>query len=260
MSNIGVDLKKYWESINDELIAAKDRVRNLIGSNHWLTDGSHKELLLNGILSRHLPENLKIGTGFICKDSATSKQIDILIVDKQAYTLFKEGDLLVVTPSAVRAIIEVKTRINNFTPVNGYNKIYNIILKLSQNTKLFSDSSAGGPHWSGLFVYEEYSDVDKILQAISKADQKTKATIDCISLGPNIFIKFWGKFPQSPDKVGWVVYNLKGLAPGYFIGNLIAEISKTSVEDDRHLFPIQEGKERYRTKYILRGENQVRTF
>ena len=40
------DFKKFYESLNNELIAIKDRVRNLIGDVHWGADGEHKEAIL----------------------------------------------------------------------------------------------------------------------------------------------------------------------------------------------------------------------
>ena len=105
------DLLAYHVSLAAEMNAIKDRVRHLI--RHWATDGAFKEAALRMVLRRHLPETLQIGTGFIVNNlSEHSTQIDVLIVDRSHPTLFKDGDLLIVTPSAVRAIIEVKTLIS----------------------------------------------------------------------------------------------------------------------------------------------------
>ncbi|WGS50126.1 hypothetical protein LFL96_01035 [Paraburkholderia sp. D15] len=59
------------------------------------------------MLRKHLPERYHVATGFIHK---CPKQIDILIYDRLEYApLFREGDLVVIDASAVRAVIEVKT-------------------------------------------------------------------------------------------------------------------------------------------------------
>jgi len=64
---IEINLVKFWESLGKDMQAVRDRVRNLIGGRHWLTDGVYKEILLKHAIERHLPENLKVCTGFICK-------------------------------------------------------------------------------------------------------------------------------------------------------------------------------------------------
>lgn len=148
---IDKDICRYWESIAEELEAAKSRVRNLIGSAHWLTDGTHKEILLRSVLRRHLPEELSVCTGFVYKNAEISSQIDILVIRKSGYTLFKEGDLVIVTPHAVKAIIEVKTTLD------GPSKMKEVLAKLARNTEVAEQELVQdrGQIWSGLFIYEQ---------------------------------------------------------------------------------------------------------
>jgi hypothetical protein len=49
----------YLKSIADELTVQANRVRDLIGNAHWLSDGHHKEYLLTALLQRHLPSGLE---------------------------------------------------------------------------------------------------------------------------------------------------------------------------------------------------------
>lgn len=53
---------EYLESWSNELIARASRVRQLIGSRHWLSDGHHKEMLVREFLKRYLPVTLEIGS------------------------------------------------------------------------------------------------------------------------------------------------------------------------------------------------------
>jgi hypothetical protein len=55
----------YHSSIAEELQATKNRVRSLIGSDHWLTDGEHKESILRSVLRTRLPQSVSIGRGFV---------------------------------------------------------------------------------------------------------------------------------------------------------------------------------------------------
>src|SRR5262245_16534154 len=99
------DFLSYHKSLTDELHSLKNRIRDIV--RHWPTDGEQKEVALRTVLRRHLPESIIVGRGFIVTRDQASTQIDLLIVDGNAPTLFKDGDLMIVTPDAVRAIIEV---------------------------------------------------------------------------------------------------------------------------------------------------------
>jgi len=57
----------------------KNRIRNLIGSNHWGEDGRYKEIILMNFLKRFLPNNIEVGTGFIKEGDNISTQIDIIV-------------------------------------------------------------------------------------------------------------------------------------------------------------------------------------
>ena len=105
------DYEKYHLSVTEELYSLKDRIRNLV--THWATDGESKEVALRSVLRRHLPESVIVGRGFVVGPDSSSTQIDILIVDASKPTLFKDGDLLIVTPDAVVGVIEVKTKLRS---------------------------------------------------------------------------------------------------------------------------------------------------
>src|SRR5688500_4396773 len=106
-----MDTQAHFKSLAAEITAVKDHVQNLIGSAHWPTVGAWKETVLRSILRRHLPPALQIGSGFVISENGRSNQIDVLIYDDSGPVLFRDGDLVIVTPDVVRAAIEVKTRI-----------------------------------------------------------------------------------------------------------------------------------------------------
>src|SRR5579872_2090540 len=55
-----MSLNSYFESLNDEMMGLRDRVRNFIKGQHWLTDGEWKESVLRSILRRNLPSHLAV--------------------------------------------------------------------------------------------------------------------------------------------------------------------------------------------------------
>ena len=101
-----MSLIDYHRKTSDELIALTNKVRSLI--TNWGEDGRYKEAILKNIIRRFLPEKYSIASGFVIKQThergehEASHQIDLIIYDDTSPILFKEGDLIILTPDAVR--------------------------------------------------------------------------------------------------------------------------------------------------------------
>ncbi|MDH7578310.1 MAG: hypothetical protein QHH75_10955 [Bacillota bacterium] len=170
MMAIERNLINYHRSIARELEATKNRVRDLIGNLHWQSDGEHKEAVLRKALRNYLPENVLVGKGFVCYKSGipqTSKQLDILIVSKSRPTLFKDGEFVIVTPDAVKAIVEVKTKISSRDELLGALKKLGEDAQRIRNEK--NDCRCENC-WAGLFIYDDISlDYQTLLEACRNA-------------------------------------------------------------------------------------------
>ena len=247
MSRNEIDVKKFQKSITKELDTVKDRVRNLIGSSHWGEEGKYKEAILRNVIRRFLPANLSLGTGFVIRKynnrTQISNQIDIIVYDNTIPVLFSEGDFVITTYKNVKAIIEVKTKIRN-------SNLQEIIEKAKENGKLIVKEA-----FNGIFSYE-YDDninssyVDDVLKS-------TKGHVNHLSLGKDIFIRFWKKEDRnrlSPPVINcegdfYNIYKLEGLSFSYFISNLL-DMACSEKLDDRwwFLFPIEGTKEVHRER------------
>jgi len=264
----------YQKSIGEALKIEQNRIRDLIGSSHWLTDGEHKENILRKVLRNFLPEIYRVGTGFVCypnieEGGDNSSQIDILITSKDFPTLYKSGELHFVTPECVNAIVEVKTELTNGK------RIKEVLTKLSKDVKAIRDNLVEGQEcWAGLFIYEKgtlnENEVLKVLQQVAKNDMN--GVINCVSIGEDMFIRFWeeGHSSSGLDSVPiWHSYNMKenngdsiNLSQPYFINNIVAFFSPifTQMASDA-LFPIKDGgKEKYKNSYIKLDEDVVYRF
>jgi hypothetical protein len=275
------DFTAYQESIASELRATQNSVRNLIGDRHWLTDGEHKEAILRNILRSRLPETVRVGKGFVCSSStanlagAATSQLDILITSKESATLYKDGELVIVTADAVEAIIEVKTSLttrNHATRRRSSlppkrDDLESALDKLATNVELIRKNAPLGRCWAGLFVYEgtnvDHRTLLETLQSVTHGVQNR--AIDCISMGQNTFVHFWKKGKKqvgSPiNGAVWHSYTIERLAPAYFVSNIAVRFSPNMPENAQQAwFPIENGKESRRRFYSsLRGRN-VREF
>ncbi|WP_406867316.1 DUF6602 domain-containing protein [Paraburkholderia fungorum] len=146
--------RSYAASIASELASMSERIGNLIG--HGPTVGSYRESLLQALLRRHVPTRYHVATGFI---HGCPRQVDILIYDQVDYApTFREGDLVVVQPEAVRAVIEVKTTLDPE--------------KLKESLSLLEDVSPlddmEPPFFKGIFAFKSPMDAEAAARTISK--------------------------------------------------------------------------------------------
>lgn len=143
-----IDVKSYQSSISKEFIVLKDRVRSLIGNQHWGEEGRYKEIILMNFLRKHLPQNMSVGTGFIMNGGdydKISSQIDIIVYDDTYPVIFKENDFVIVHAKSVLGIIEVKSRFNK-------HNFEQVIKKASENALFISPINGKGV-FNGVFYY-----------------------------------------------------------------------------------------------------------
>lgn len=249
------DYLKHAKSLALEFNSVKDKVRNL--TDHWPSDGVHKEHVLKSIISQKIPKRYEIVSGFIVTPHSKSSQIDLMIIDSEKPILDRSGaNDVFVTPDAVRAIIEVKTKLS------GSKQYLNAIKKLTDNKKLCFPFNV----WAGLFVVEFDKDVsywsgpdDIILNACDMAtNNQIESSINCVSVGDSLFIRFWENSRLQVnglvDGSAWHSYFMHDLAPAYFLGNLIDAITPIPDEYSFVWFPIPDGKESLRRWYKQPGQ------
>lgn len=113
MANINSAKGSFFDGFATELEGKFQRIASL--TPHGGTSGSYHEEILRSVLRNFLTKRFSVKTGFIYLDEkSVSKQIDILIIDENepAAYVFQEGDVAIVMPEAVVAVIEVKTTLD----------------------------------------------------------------------------------------------------------------------------------------------------
>ncbi|WP_396188416.1 DUF6602 domain-containing protein [Flavobacterium sp.] len=243
-----MDTIEFHKSTAKELLAVKNRVRNLV--NHWGEDGRHQEAVIKTMIQRFLPEKYKIGNGFIVRQTGLrgshepSNQIDLIIYDTSYPILFKDNDFVILTADSVLGIIEVKANATN-------QGLANIIVKSNENGKFIFDAKVDKtkPLFNGVFSYEStVNNVDTIKNQIKTSwDQLGKNrhlyNVNHISLNQNWFYKFW-EHEFIDGKLPHYLYQINELSFSFFISNLMDSISGTSVIENSNLwFPIDKSIE-----------------
>jgi hypothetical protein len=230
---------EYFRDLSKELSAVQDRIRNLIGSKHWPSDGMWKESVLRTVLRRHLPPSYTVGSGFIIAGNEISTQIDILVCDDSAPVFFRDGDFIIATPGCVRAVVEVKTSLNRAALGKALSKLDTISTLLWRRT---------AQPFIGLFSYEPIDGGSRlVLDALQKANgQSDNYDIRALCFGDAQFFRFWEFEPKSNTRArhdSWHAYNLPHLARGYFIHNFIEHLFPKGLENEQATWYPPEGKE-----------------
>jgi len=237
---------EYQKSITEELSIIKDRVRFLIGDAHWASDGAYKETILRNVIKRFLPPNLGIGYGFIVRyENETvfpSTQIDIIVYDTSFPLIFQQDDFIITTSSAVKGIIEVKTKItsSNFGEV------------IKKSTKL--DRFLNSYSFNGIFAFEGSLDLDN--ESISKHLKESKGKVNHICIGESNFIRFWTRGDdldsQHVQTQHYSIYDIQKFSFSYFISNLVVMATPHNLyEQAGFLFAYPGGKDLRRIKDVV---------
>jgi hypothetical protein len=226
-------LKKnvYYSSISREIEAVKDRVRSLIGSAHWPSDGWYKEVVLSNVIRRFLPSQYSVGTGFLTTATETSKQIDLIIYNNRHPLIFNEGNFIIATPHQVVGIIEVKTNLEGKIK-ESFKSINENLLFLHSN-KLHEENI-----FSGIFAYQGYESPQKCQNAFNslekcnipspgKAFQNNLGDriVNHIALSKNGLIIF---DRDRGNKVSYSLYYEKDMAYAYFLLRMLLTLDENS--------------------------------
>lgn len=190
MAKFSPDYFSYHQSLSNELQATKGRIRNLVP--HRLSDGVFKEAILRSVLRRHLPKSLLIGKGFVVTKRRSSTECDLLIVDASKPILFNDGDMVIVTPDAVAALISVKTTLR------GEANITKALTALAKQKKLCHAEETNTHAWAGLFVYSATArQASNLLKSLNSAHELTGTAIDCVAFGPTVLPGFIRRFQRT---------------------------------------------------------------
>jgi hypothetical protein len=104
--------EEYWKlrmvSATARLQAAQQIIR------HNPTRGSAAESALRTLLREFLPLRCGIGSGFLLDPNGTqSQQLDIIVFDQlDSAPLYRDGDLVIVSPKSAYLVLEVKSILN----------------------------------------------------------------------------------------------------------------------------------------------------
>lgn len=231
----------YFRDLSKELRAVQNRIRNLIGDAHWPSDGAWKESVLRTVLRRYLPSSFTVGSGFILTPDGVSTQMDILVCDDSAPMLFRDGDFVIATADCVRAAIEVKTRLT----LAGLRES---LVKLNDVSRLLKERCVYHHPFIGLFCYEAIrSRPNTVLNALLKANGEiTNYEIKALCFGDSQFNLFWEFDPRTGSDMpynSWHAYELPGLAPGYFVHNLVESLFPHAVARAEGMWYPVDGKE-----------------
>lgn len=219
--------EEYFRSLSDECDTLKNRVRLLIDAAHWPTDGEWKESVLRSMVRRSAPQSVTVGRGFVVSQDRCSSQIDLLVYDNTLPVIYKDGDLVFITPSSCRAIVEVKTSVS-------LSEFGEAATKLGDNAEFVRRRALGHPLFVGIFSYGVPTiRRDHTLAALQRAAAgNSSRLVDHACLGPSKFIKYWQHDPTATGRAAtrtynaWHLYNLERMAPGYFIHNLLVNVCR----------------------------------
>ena len=195
------------------------------------------------MLRGYLPPSVVVGSGFVVTPDGPSSQIDVLIIDDAAPVLFRDGDFVISTADAVRAVIEVKTCVPKA-------KLLPALTKLSHISALLRKRCLHRRPFIGLFSYEPTDAPPEEVLEWLKLENGTMSDyeITALSFGNSQFYRYWqfkpGRQSGAPYN-SWHAYDLPQLAQGYFIHNIVEHLYPHAIERADNMWYPVDGKETF---------------
>jgi hypothetical protein len=232
-----MDVAKHFRSITSELESLKDRVRNFIADQHWLTDGEWKESVLRTLIAQRLPDTVRIGRGFVLTEHGPTTQCDIVLYRSDRPVLFRDADLVFLTPDSVLGVVEVKSRATKTVFESAISKLADIGQQLGRHSE----------HCClALFAYETATEPREWYKEIlpSRCGHSSQV-VDLVNIGCSSFVRWWKYSPFGGDAhyEKWHSYALENMSAGYFIANLIDKVSEGTVALDQRFWYPERSKE-----------------
>lgn len=131
----GGTYRSYMSLLGESFATRIDLLAQLLNEAHHPTTGRYKESLLADLIAGFVPGRYSVGTGFVLfpvesyqvegfgdeaegvlsiENHVPSRQMDIIVYDSHSYpVIFRDGDVVVVRPEAVRCLIEVKGQLTH---------------------------------------------------------------------------------------------------------------------------------------------------
>lgn len=247
-----MNVEKYFKSLTLELSGLKDRVRDFIDDRHWQTDGEWKESVLRAFLTRNVPRDIQVGRGFILTQEGASPQIDILLYSSDSPVLFRDGDLVFLLPQAVRGVIEVKTRLN-------IPQLREAIRTIKPVGRLISRQHA----FIAIFSYDtDINNNNKVLHLLREEAENRSEVVDLVCLGESRFVRYWHTSPEGGNGLHerWHSYLLNKMAYGYFIHNVLLNLSPQHIRSSTRLWFPETTKEIHKDGEIWRARALTEVF
>ncbi|MDR3261331.1 MAG: hypothetical protein LBT78_05800 [Tannerella sp.] len=237
-----MNLSEYYIATANEILSSKDKVKNLVPD--WGEEEHYKEVFLKNSIRRFLPDTYAIGTGYVVRQAEhsgehpSSRQIDLIIYDRATPVLFRDDDFVILTPDAVKGIIEVKTSMKK--------KIIPIVKKANEDGQFIfmgkSEENREQKFFNGVFSYEGYDNLglysfkSAYLSSNMLADPNfNKYKVNHVCFNKDWFFKFRGRDAENHSRPH-SIYNITNRTIAFFISGLIEMLSDKSEGGDNSIY------------------------
>ncbi len=105
-------MENYYKNVQQKVLVERDIIRSLLKDPQII--GDYYEAIIREAIKESIPASFAVRRGVILAEGGeTSRECDIIIYSKSEYgPLFMSGDIVVLNPEAVRAVVQVKGTLN----------------------------------------------------------------------------------------------------------------------------------------------------
>ena len=108
-------MDEYYRKIQDKLLIQKDMIDALLKNQNTGVRSDYYEAIIRDLIRENVPKAFSVSRGIILnKEGQNSEECDLILYESSSFdTWFQSGEIVVVSPEAVRAVIEVKRTLSH---------------------------------------------------------------------------------------------------------------------------------------------------
>ncbi len=108
-------MEEYYQRIQDKLLIQKEIIDALLKNQNTGVRSDYYEAIVRDLVRENVPKAFSVSRGIILnKEGQNSEECDLILYESSSFDAwFQSGEIVVVSPEAVRAVIEVKRTLNH---------------------------------------------------------------------------------------------------------------------------------------------------
>jgi len=121
-------MEEYYQRIQDKLLIQKDMIDTLLKTQNTRVRSDYYEAIVRDLVRESVSKSFSVARGIILSEEGqNSEECDLILYESSAFdTWFQSGEIVVISPEAVRAVVEIKRTLASGSIKDAINNLLSV--------------------------------------------------------------------------------------------------------------------------------------